>query len=42
MYKKVEVELLQDFSNLDYVIVIRNEDKREIDSLSAINNSYLK
>ena len=42
MYKKVEVELLQDFSNLDYVIVIRNEDKREIDSLAAINNSYLK
>lgn len=35
-HKKVEVELLQDFSNLDYVIVLRNEDKREIDSLSAI------
>ena len=42
MYKKVEVELLQDFSHLDYVIVISNEDKREIDALSAINNSYLK
>ena len=41
MYKRVEVELLQDFSSLDYVIVIRNGDKREIDSLSASNNSYL-
>ena len=42
MYKRVEVELLQDFSSLDYVMVIRNENKREIDSLSAINNSYLE
>ena len=35
-HKRVEVELLQDFSNLDYVIILRNEDKREIDSLSAL------
>ena len=35
-HKKVEVELFQDFSNLDYVIVLRNQDKKEIDSLSAI------
>ena len=41
MYKRVEVELLQDFSILDYVIVISNQNKREIDSLSAINNSYI-
>ncbi|MBQ6311558.1 MAG: rod shape-determining protein MreC [Bacteroidales bacterium] len=42
MYKRVEVELLQDFSNLDYVIVIKNGDKREIDSLSAINAAYME
>lgn len=41
MYKRVEVDLLQDFSNLDYVIVIRNQNKREIDSLSTINASYI-
>lgn len=34
--KKVEVALLQDFSNLDYVIILNNKDKREIDSLSSI------
>ena len=35
-HKKVEVELLQDFSNLDYVIVLKNQDKHEIDSLSML------
>lgn len=42
MYKRVEVELLQDFSSLDHVIVIKNSNKREIDSLSAINAAYIE
>jgi len=36
IHKRVEVELLQDFSNLDYVIILKNEDKKEIDSLSNL------
>ena len=36
VHKRVKVELLQDFSHLDYVIIVKNQARREIDSLSAI------
>lgn len=35
-HKEVTVRLLQDFKNLDYVIIVRNHDKKEIDSLSMV------
>ncbi len=35
-HKNVIVKLLQDFRDLDYVIVVRNKAKKEIDSLSSI------
>ena len=34
--KDVEVTLFQDFKNLDYVIVVKNKDRAQIDSLSRI------
>ncbi len=35
-HQKIEVKLFQDFANLSYVIIVKNNNKREIDSLSAI------
>ena len=40
--KKVEVELLQDFSKLDYVIILNNQYKNEIDSLSSLKPEAAK
>ncbi len=39
-HKEIQVRLLQDFKNLDYVILVKNHDKKEIDSLSAVKSVY--
>ena len=36
MTKYIEVSLFQDFRNLEYVIIVKNNERREIDSLSVI------
>ncbi|MEF9930997.1 MAG: hypothetical protein RR770_01665, partial [Bacteroidales bacterium] len=37
----IKVKLLQDFRTLNYVIIIKNNSNREIDSLSNIANTKL-
>lgn len=39
-HKDITVELLQNFKNLDYVIVVKNYDKSEIDSLSNLKTIF--
>lgn len=41
-HKQIKVRLLQDFKDLDYVIVVEHRHRRQIDSLSMIKPSYSK
>lgn len=39
-HKDIAVEFFQDYRNLDYVIVVKNNSRKEIDSLSSIQPTY--